>query len=252
MIPTITESHIEEAALEILEGLGYKILHGPDISPDGENPERSSYETVVLVERLKEAIDKFNPTIPDEAKERAVKQILRTESPELVTNNKNFHNYLVNGIDVEYRHEGRIKGDIARLFDFETPENNDFLAVNQFTVIEGGHNRRPDIVLFVNGLPLAVIELKNPADEEATIWSAYRQLQTYKEEIPSLFTYNELLVVSDGTQARAGTITSNQEWFLPWKTIGTRTRGFTAIAGSFAGYARKRKMHGFNQEFHHI
>ena len=219
MIPTIRESTVEEVALEILDGLGYKILHGPAISPDGENPERSSYEIVVLVERLKEAIDKFNPTIPDEAKERAVKQILRTESPKLVTNNKNFHNYLVNGVDVEYRHEGRIKGDIASLFDFETPENNDFLAVNQFTVIEGSHNRRPDIVLFVNGLPLAVIELKNPADEEATIWSAYRQLQTYKEEIPSLFTYNELLVVSDGTQARAGTITSNQEWFLPWKTI---------------------------------
>ncbi|CAD6492735.1 MAG: hypothetical protein CHKLHMKO_00341 [Candidatus Argoarchaeum ethanivorans] len=218
-MPHITESHIEEAALEILDSLGYEILHGPDISPDGKNPERSSYETVVLVERLKEAIDKFNPTIPGEAKEQAIKQILRTESPELVTNNKNFHNYLVNGVDVEYRHEGRIKGDIVRLFDFETQENNGFLAVNQFTVTCGNHNRRPDIVLFVNGLPLAVIELKNPADEEATIWSAYRQLQTYKEEIPSLFTYNELLVVSDGTQARAGTITSNQEWFLPWKTI---------------------------------
>ena len=218
-MPHITESHIEEAALEILDSLGYKILHGPDISPDGENLERNSYENVVLVERLKEAIDKFNPTIPDEAKERAVKQILRTESPKLVVNNKNSHNYLVNGVDVEYRHEGRIKGDIVKIFDFETPENNDFLAVNQFTVIEGNHNRRPDIVLFVNGLPLAVIELKNPADEEATIWSAYRQLQTYKDEIPSLFTYNELLVVSDGTQARAGTITSNQEWFLPWKTI---------------------------------
>ncbi|MGB2727665.1 MAG: type I restriction endonuclease subunit R [Halobacteriota archaeon] len=218
-MPHITESHIEEAALEILDDLGYKILHGPDISPDGENPERSSYENVVLVERLKEAIDKFNPTIPAEAKEQAVKQILRTESPKLVTNNKNFHNYLVNGVDIAYRHECRIKGDIVRLFDFDNPENNDFLAVNQFTVIEGSHNRRPDIVLFVNGLPLAVIELKNPADEEATIWSAYRQLQTYKEEIPSLFTYNELLVVSDGTQARAGTITSNQEWFLPWKTI---------------------------------
>jgi len=218
-MPHITESHIEEAALEIVDSLGYKILHGPDISPDGGNPERSSYENVVLVERLKEAIDKLNPTIPDEAKEQAVKQILRTESLKLVTNNKNFHNYLVNGVDVEYRHEGRIKGDIVRLFDFEKPENNDFLAVNQFTVIEGNHNRRPDIVLFVNGLPLAVIELKNPADEEATIWSAYHQLQTYKDEIPSLFTYNELLVVSDGTQARAGTITSNQEWFLPWKTI---------------------------------
>ena len=218
-MPHITESHIEDAALEILDSLGYKILHGPDISPDGENPERSSYETVVLVKRLKEAIDKFNPTIPDEAKERAIKQILRTENHKLVSNNKNFHNYLVNGVDVEYRHEGRIKGDIVRIFDFENPENNDFLAVNQFTVIEGNHNRRPDIVLFVNGLPLAVIELKNPADEEATIWSAYRQLQTYKDEIPSLFTYNELLVVSDGTQARAGTITSNQEWFLPWKTI---------------------------------
>ena len=219
MTHVITEEDVEKFALEILSELDYRTIYGPDIAPDGLNPERKNYSEVVLVERLRAAIDTFNPDIPEEAKEEALKKILGAESPKLVENNHAFHQMLVDGVDIEYRKEGRIVGDMVWLFDFKHSENNDFLAVNQFTVIEGNHNRRPDIVLFVNGLPLAVIELKNPADEEATIWSAYRQLQTYKDEIPSLFTYNELLVVSDGTQARAGTITSNQEWFLPWKTI---------------------------------
>ena len=190
----ITESEVEEAALEILRDLGYTIIYGPDISPDGKNPERNSYEDVILIERLKQAIDKLNPNIPKEAREEAFKKVLKIDSPKLIVNNQNFHEFLINGIPVQYRKEGRIKDDYVYLFDFKNSKNNEFLAVNQFTVIENNHNRRPDIVLFINGLPLAVIELKNPADEEATINSAYHQLQTYMDEIPSLFNYNELLM----------------------------------------------------------
>lgn len=222
MIPVMTEKDVEDAALNILSELGYKILYGPDIAPapDGIAPERMEYSDVVLVERLRDAIDKFNPDIPGEAKEEAVKKVLRTESPNLIINNQNFHKMLVNGIDVEYRRkDGSIAGDKVWLFDFEEPQNNEFLAINQFTVIENNYHRRADIVLYVNGLPLAVIELKNPADETATLWSAFNQLETYKDQISSLFTYNEILVISDGTEARAGTITSNKEWFMAWKTI---------------------------------
>ncbi|MHA1347953.1 MAG: type I restriction endonuclease subunit R, partial [Candidatus Heimdallarchaeaceae archaeon] len=215
----LAESHIEHAALEILSSLGYETLFGPDIAFDGETPERKSYREVVLTNRLKRIVGRLNPSIPNEAQEEAVKKILRANSPTLIENNKSFHSYLVNGVPVEYRKDGRIKNDIVKIFDFENPQNNEFLAVNQFTVIENEHNRRPDIVVFINGLPLAVIELKNPADENATIWSAFNQLQTYKQEIPSLFTYNEVLIISDGTEARAGTLTSNKEWFLSWKTI---------------------------------
>ena len=214
----ITESEVEEVALGILSELGYASIYGPDISPDGTNSERNSYADVVLVERLRRAIDRFNPDIPQEAREEAVKKVLRTESPKLVVNNQSFHRMLFEGVDVEYRREDRIVGDTVWLFDFKNPENNEFLAVNQFTVIEDNNNRRPDIVLFVNGLPLVVIELKNPADEEATIESAFNQFQTYKEEIPSLFRFNEILVVSDGLEARAGTITSSKDRFMPWKT----------------------------------
>jgi len=214
----IKESEVEEVALEILSELGYTVINGPDISPDGKNPERKSYQDVVLVGRLRRAIDKFNPNIPEEAKEEAIKKVLRTDSPKLIENNHSFHKMLVNGIDIEYRKNGRIVGDKVWLFDFRNPENNEFLAVNQFTIIEKS-NRRPDIILFVNGLPLVVIELKNPADEEATIWSAYDQFNTYKDQISSLFRFNEILVISDGWYARAGTITSNKDRFMPWKTI---------------------------------
>ena len=225
MPPTITESEIEDVALEILSELDYDILNGPDIAPDGSYPERQSYSDVVLVDRLTDAIHRLNKSIPRDAREEALKKVLRTESPSLIVNNHTFHNMLVNGIDVEYRKEdGSIAGDKVWLFDFREPENNEFLAVNQFTVIENNNNRRPDIILFINGLPLVVIELKNPADENATITTAYNQFQTYKQQIQSLFHYNEILVVSDGTEARAGTITSGQEWFLPWKTLdGTQT-----------------------------
>ncbi|MCX9073360.1 MAG: type I restriction endonuclease subunit R [Candidatus Methanoperedens sp.] len=216
----LTESNIEDVALEILSELGYTILHGTDIAPDGINPQRKSYSDVVLVERLRVAVDRFNQSIPNEAREEAIKKVLRTESQQLIINNKSFHKKLVEGVDIEYRKkDGSIANDKVWLFDFKNPQNNEFLAVNQFTVLENNNNRRPDIILFINGLPLVVIELKNPADENATIWTAFNQLETYKAQIPSLFPYNAISVISDGIEARAGTITSNKERFMPWKTI---------------------------------
>ncbi|MDD5584451.1 MAG: type I restriction endonuclease subunit R, partial [Candidatus Omnitrophica bacterium] len=216
---SITESEIEQVALDILSELKYKVIYGPDIAPDGPKPERQSYADVVLLSRLREAIDRFNPNIPTEAKDEAIKQILRVEGPDLVVNNHRFHKMLVDGVDVEYRKDGRIAGDKVWLFDFDKINENEFLAVNQFTIIENNINRRPDIILFVNGLPIVVIELKNPADENATTMTAFKQFQTYKLQIPSLFKFNEILVASDGIDAKAGTITSDWERFLPWKTI---------------------------------
>ncbi len=220
MSPPFAESHVEEAALSWFEGLGYSLLHGPNIAPGEAAAERSSYADVVLVGRLQQAIASLNPHVPAPALEEALRKVLHCESPSLVGNNRVMHRMLVDGVEVEYkRPDGSIAGDRVRLIDFDNPEANDWLAVNQFTVIEGQHNRRPDIVLFVNGLPLAVIELKNAADEDATIWNAFNQLQTYKLQIPSLFTYNAALVVSDGLEARVGALTANREWFMPWRTI---------------------------------
>ncbi len=217
---SLTESVVEEAAIDWLKDLGYSHAFGPDIAYDGTFPERGSYADVVLVERLHAALASLNPSIPTEALEDAFRKVTHPESPSLVINNRQFHRMLTNGVDVEYRNqEGRIVGDKVWLVDYNNPGRNDWLVVNQFTVIEGQHNRRPDLVVFVNGLPLAVIELKNPADEDATIKSAFNQLQTYKAQIPSLLTYNELLIVSDGTEARLGTLTSGWEWFLPWRTL---------------------------------
>ncbi|MEW6386984.1 MAG: type I restriction endonuclease subunit R [Thermodesulfobacteriota bacterium] len=216
----LSESAVEEAALTWLEGLGYRVLYGPDIAPGEPLAERESYGEVVLKGRLREALARLNPAIPAEAREDAFRKVIRPESAALLTNNRNFHRMLVDGVEVEYRlPDGRIKGDRVRLVDFETPEANDWLAVNQYTVVEGQHHRRPDVVVFVNGLPLAVIELKNPADEAATIWTAFNQVQTYKQQIPSLFAYNEVIVVSDGLEARLGSLTSPREWFMPWRTI---------------------------------
>jgi len=225
----ITESEVEQVVLDILHELGYKIIYGPDISPDGSKQERANYSEVVLIDRLKKAIDNINPNIPKEAKEEALKKILRFETQNLAVNNQRFHNMLVNGVDVEYRKDGRIVGDKVCLFDFSKPKNNKFLAVNQFTVIENNNNRRPDIVLFMNGLPLAVIELKNPADENATVKTAFNQFETYKAQIPSLFRFNEVLVISDGIEAKSGTISSDWERFLPWKTIDGMEKAPTAI-----------------------
>ena len=215
----IYESHIEETSLDWFAGLGYTVLHGPDIAPDMPDAERSTYKEVVLTRRLQDAITRLNPTIPPDAQEEAIRKVLNPDSPALVQNNRAFHQMLVDGIEVEYRQpDGSIRSGQVRLVDFDTPENNDWLAVNQFTVIEKS-DRRPDIVLFINGLPLTVIELKNPTDEKATISTAFRQMQTYKQEIPALFTYNETLVISDGLEARIGSLTADKEWFLPWRTI---------------------------------
>ncbi len=217
----ITESEIEEAALDTLVGLGYLVVNGPVLAPDGLYPERASYADVVLEGRLRDAIERLNPHLPALAVDEAVKKVVRPDSQNLLENNHKFHRLLVDGVPVEYRKDGRMVPDTARLFDFVEPEskNNEFLAVNQFTIIENNNNRRPDIILFVNGLPLVVLELKNPADEKATTFNAFNQFQTYKALIPSLFHFNGMLVASDGFEAKAGTITSDWERFLPWKTI---------------------------------
>jgi len=216
----ITESTVEDSALGWLGELGYAVLHGPDIAPGEPRAERSSYEEVVLRHRLGPALRRLNPRVSAQAREEAIRKILRPEFPALVANNRAFHSMLVDGAAVEYRkRDGAVAGDLVSLIDFEHPEANDWLAVNQFTILDGQHNRRPDIVIFVNGLPLAVIELKNPADEEATIWRAFQQLQTYKRQIPNLFLYNEALVISDGLHARIGSLTAERERFMPWRTI---------------------------------
>ncbi len=214
---SITENEIEAIALDYLQNLGYEYLNGVNISPDGDHPERQ-YNEVVLTTRLRDAIDKLNPTLAQDAKEDALKKVLRTDSPNLLINNETFHRYLTDGVDVEIRTESGIRGEKVYIVDFDNPKNNEFLIVNQFTIIEGSQNKRPDLILFVNGLPLVVIELKNAVDENATIKSAYNQLQTYKQAIPSLFTYNELLIISDGWDARCGTLTSDFGRFMSWKT----------------------------------
>lgn len=219
---SITENEIELIALDYLKNLGYFHILGTDISPDGEHPERQ-YTDVVLTTRLRDAIDKLNPTITQDAKEDALKKVLRTESPNQLINNENFHRYLTDGVDVEVRTPNGIRGEKVYIVDFTNPENNEFLAVNQFTIIEGSQNKRPDLILFVNGLPLVVVELKNAVDENASVKSAYNQLQTYKQAIPSLFTYNELLIVSDGWDALCGTITSDFGRFMSWKTKDGKT-----------------------------
>ncbi len=215
-----TESEVEEAALGWFEELGYAVLHGPDIAPEEPAAERSDYQQVLLEGRLREALARLNPAIPADALDEAFRKVTRPKSTALLVNNRALHRMLVDGVEVEYRRpDGSVAGDRARLVDFEDPKANDWLVVNQFTVMEGQHNRRPDVVVFVNGLPLAVLELKNPADENATIWTAFNQLQTYKQQIPSLFVFNEALVVSDGLEARIGTLTADREWFMPWRTI---------------------------------
>jgi type I restriction enzyme R subunit len=223
---SLRESEIEEIALGYLQKLGYTHLLGTVISPDGEHPERQ-YQEVVLVTRLRDAIDKLNPGITQDAKEDALKKVLRTDSPNALINNETFHKYLTEGVDVEVRTADGIRGEKVYIADFNQVENNEFLAVNQFTIIEGNQNKRPDIILFINGLPLVVIELKNAVDENATIKTAFSQLQTYKQAIPSLFTFNELMIVSDGWDALCGTVTSDFGRFMSWKTKDGKTTADT-------------------------
>ena len=222
---TFTESVVEAAALAWLEALGDTVLHGPDLAAGQPAAERSdpNARDVVLEGRLRQALARLNPDLPAEALEDAYRKLTRAEAPSLIERNRAVHRMLVDGVTIEYRRkDGSIAGAQARIIDFDRPENNDWLAVNQFTVAEGQHVRRPDILLFVNGLPLAVIELKNPADANATVWSAYQQLQTYQAQIPALFAANAALVVSDGVQARIGSLGAGKEWFKPWRTIAGR------------------------------
>ncbi len=219
-----SESTVESAALGWLESLGYAILNGPDIAIGMPDAERSDYGQVVLPQRLREALARLNPELPAEALEDAFRKLTRPEGVEPVARNHGVHRLLVEGVTVEYRTAaGEIRGAQAQVIDCDIPENNDWLAVNQFTVTENKHNRRPDVVLFINGLPLVLIELKNAADENATLWSAFQQLQTYQAELPTLFAYNALLVISDGVEARIGTFTAGREWFKPWRTIAGET-----------------------------
>ena len=215
-----TESEVEDAALEWLAGLGWSVAHGPDIAPGMPDAERADYGQVVLDQRLREALARLNPDLPAEALDDAFRKLVRPEGATLEARNRAFHCMAVDGVTVEFRGDnGAIRGAQAFAIDFDNPDANDWLAVNQFTVVENRHERRPDIVLFVNGLPLGLIELKNPADEDATIWSAWQQFQTYKAELPSLFAFNAALIVSDGVEARIGTLTAGREWFKPWRTI---------------------------------
>jgi type I restriction enzyme R subunit len=216
----VTESVVEQAALAWLESTGWSVAHGPDIAPDTLAAERQDYGEWVLARRLRQSLARLNPTLPADALEDAFRKLTRAEGTEQIQRNRGAHRLLVDGVTVEYRTgEGEIRGAQARVLDFDDHVSNDWLAVNQFSLTEYKHSRRPDVVLFVNGLPLAVVELKNAADEDATTWTAFQQLQTYKAEIPSPFATNATLVVSDGVEARIGTLSAGREWFKPWRTI---------------------------------
>ncbi len=222
-MPKLTESDIELFAIEQFEKLSYQYIYAPDIAPDASTsstsrPERKTFEDVLLIERLKEAIGRINPKVPAVARKDAIKQLQRLNSPELIANNETFHQMLTEGITVTYQKDGSSRGDLVWLIDFNNPDNNDFIVANQFTVVENGINKRPDVILFINGIPLVVIELKNAVDENATVKTAFEQIQTYKNTIPSLFTYNGFIVISDGLEAKAGSLSAGYSRFMSWKS----------------------------------
>ena len=227
MAKPISEQQVEQAALGWFEALGFDTAHGADLSPGAESPQRGSFEQVVLESRLRAALHRINSHLPDEAIEQAARVVTRPPEPTLEQNNRWLHRLLCDGVDVEYRTaSGETRGDKARLLDTEQPACNDWLAVNQLTVQCGNATRRPDLVVFVNGLPLVVIELKDPGNEQADLWTAYRQLQDYKESIPALFTCNALLAISDGDRTRVGSLTAGADRFAPWRATDTdRTPG---------------------------
>ncbi|HQR85776.1 MAG: DEAD/DEAH box helicase [Burkholderiales bacterium 35-55-47] len=219
----MTEDQLEQEALGWLSDVGYTLLSGYDIAFDGVTPERADYKNTLLPFRLREAINRLNPSIPANAREDALRQVQDLGIPSLLSANRHFHKLLVNGVPVQYQKDGETRGDFVRLVDLETPAKNDWVAVNQFTIKGARHTRRPDIILFVNGLPLVLLELKNPADENADIWKAFDQIQTYKEQIPDVFHYNEVLVISDGTEALLGSLSADAERFMAWRTIDGKT-----------------------------
>ncbi|MFO1289937.1 MAG: type I restriction endonuclease subunit R [Nitrosomonas sp.] len=213
----LTEFAIETLAIQLFEQLGYSAIHALDISPDGNHPERTRYDEVLLTGRLTSALNRINPGMTDAVLHAALKEVERIHSPELLNNNETFHRLLTEGVKVSTQHEGNERGEIVWLIDFDTPDHNEFVVASQFTVIENNQNKRPDLVIFVNGIPLVVIELKNAADENATLQSAFKQISTYKQVIPGLFTYNALLVISDGLEAKAGSLSAGFSRFMTWK-----------------------------------
>jgi len=223
------ESELEIAALEWLEEMDYEIVEGPDIAPDGDYTERESFHDVVLVDRLRVSLQKINPTIERKIIEEAIQKVVANASPNLVLNNKQFHKLVTDGIEIQIQGKDGYNPTVSvYIFDFENPMNNDFMAVNQFTIIEGQANKRPDIIVFVNGIPIVVIELKNATNEDVDITDAYNQLQTYKQTIPTLFRYNAFLLASDGINARAGSLTANEERFMKWRTVDGETLASSA------------------------
>ena len=215
----MNEAVVEEVAISLFQSLGYEYLKGKDILPDEPNAQRESIQESFLPFLLKDALTRLNPQIPFDGIEEAYRKVTRISFPTVLSCNHEFHRMLTEGVDVTYKGKERIVTDKVKLIDFESPNKNDFFIVSQFTIIEGQNNRRPDLLVFVNGLPLGVIELKNPSDHTTTIWSAYSQLQTYKEQIPGLFTFNEIMVICDGLEARMGSISSDKERFAVWRTI---------------------------------
>jgi type I restriction enzyme R subunit len=219
----MTEDQLEQECLAWLADVGWQHCHGPTIAPDGDAPERDSYRQVLLPGRLRAAVAALNPAVPAAAREDAVRQVMDLGTPVLLAANRRFHRLLVGGVPVQYQRDGETRGDFVRLVDWADPARNDWLAVNQFSITGPHHTRRPDLVLFVNGLPLVVIELKNPADPNADVWKAFQQIQTYKAQIPDLFQTNELLVISDGSAALLGSLSADSERFMGWRTIDGAT-----------------------------
>ena len=219
-MPTLSESTVEQAALEWLSDLGWETAYGPDIAPGTPAAERDNYTQVVLERRLRDALERLNPDLDNQGLEHALRRIINLDGPALEARNRSFHLDLINGVTVDKRFpDGTISGVPARIVNFENPQENDWLAVNQFTLTENKDTRRADIVLFLNGLPLGIIEFKNPADENTDIWDAWQQLQTYTADLPTLFSLNEILMISDGLNARIGPLTAGKEWFKPWRTM---------------------------------
>ena len=215
----MTEDQLEQEALGWLADVGYTVAHGPGLSPDGKAPERANYRQVLLVDRLRRAIRSLNPDIPQAAREDAITQLLNLGEPQLLQANRRFHRLLVGGVPVQYQKGEETRGDFVRLVDWAQPGRNEWLAVNQFSIQGPKHTRRPDVILFVNGLPLVLLELKNPADVNADVWKAFDQIQTYKEQIADAFHFNEVLVISDGTDALLGSLSADPERFMAWRTI---------------------------------
>ncbi|NDP22607.1 MAG: type I restriction endonuclease subunit R [Paludibacter sp.] len=214
----ITEDKIETFAIEVLQSIGWEYIHGLAIAPGAEQAERENFEQIILIDRLRKSVAVLNPNIPQDAQEQAIQKVVRIYSPELLHNNESFHQLLVEKVKIPYQQNGFERSYEVALVDFENPMNNTFLCVNQFIIVEKNQNKRPDIILFVNGIPLVVIELKNATDENATMRKAFDQLQTYKATIPSLFTYNAICVISDGHECKAGSVSAGFSRYMAWKT----------------------------------